>query len=506
MNNESQKILALPAGEYFTTLKKIYIEGKNNLAWDISLISNSNYFKPYKDFIDSKEQIIVMPKLLEKQVWEDDPEACKEIEKIMKESEKLANVPISRILLSNERTIGRGYSKKNYYWQESKVARVVLKNKDVSNIILMRLFKFAIDVMENVKPTLCLGAPTLGAINAVFYFVTKYYDIPFVSCNASLVASGRHFWAADWGTFNTKVAYEFSRKIKTRDKPSESSLQYVTNFRNNPTPLSHYQTMWSDGGNKMNLRNINKGIFNRTLTRVVPIIKRQKIADHKPWIQFIIDSYRTYFLKHIQKYFYTTYSGEQLSGMNYIYYPFHLDPEIVLNVQAPFWHNQLNTIKLLSANLPAGFKLLVREHRYNVGRRSSRYYRELLKLPGVVLLNAFDDQYKYLRHAKLVVTVNGTSGFEGIMLDRPVMTLDRTFYDALGLSTRPSSYVDFGSTVLDLINLNNEQNNNPEKIALFIDAEYNATIDNDADPRLDIESIQEVANNLGKHYTRHKTA
>ena len=504
MSHGNQRVLALPAGEYFDILKKIYIEGKNNLDWAINIITNSDYIKPYKDFIDSKAQVIIMPTLLKKQIWEDDAEQVKKIQQIMVEAEKATHVPLARILLSNERTLGRAYSQRNYYWAESKVARLVLKDKTVSDAILLRLFRFAIDVMEKFNPTLCLGAPTGGTINTVFYFISKYYDIPYVSCMASLVASKRHFWASDWGTFNTKVAFEFSRKLKTHAQPSESSLQYVYDFAYKPMPLAHYRSMWTDTSRAMNLTNINKNIVNRTIHRLVPIIKRQKVADHKPWLQFIIDSYRTYFLKRVQKKFYASYSVEELSKFNYIYYPFHLDPEIVLNVQAPFWHSQFNTIKLLSCNLPAGYKLLVREHRYNTGRRSNRYYKELLKLPGVVLLNAFDNQYKYIQHAKLVVTVNGTTGFEGIMFGRPVMTLDRTFYDALGLSTRPASYVDFGATILDLIQSNESEKSHAEKIALFIDAEHDATIDNDAEPRLDIAAIHEVANNFGKHYTRHK--
>lgn len=494
MNYADAKVLALQSGCYFNVLKKIYVEGKRNLGWEINIITTSEYMKPYTDFIDSTEQLIILPNWLEKQPWEDEPYEVEKIIHIMRESERITKIPVNRILLSNERSIGRAYSKRNYYWPENKLARCALKNNEVPESVLMRSFKFAMDVLEKMKPTLCLGSPTGGIVNTTFYFVTRYLNIPYVACMASLVASKRHFWACDWGTFNTRIAYEFSCKLENHDKPSESSLQYIKKFQKRPKPFPIYQFMWGDKNRLINFYNINKNIINRTLNRLIPIVKRQKVSEPKPLFQFIIYNYRTYFLQMLQKRFYRVLSEDELSTMKYIYYPFHLDPEIVLNVQAPFWHNQLNTIKLLSYNLPAGYKLLVREHRYNVGRRSSRYLKELVRLPGVIFIDGLDNQYKYIKNADLVVTVNGTTGFEGIMMGRPVLTLDRTFYDSLGLSVRPYSYLDFGVVILDAIQSYTVDEFRDERIALFIDAEHQVTVDDDAGPCEEINFIQQVVN------------
>ncbi len=113
--------------------------------------------------------------------------------------------------------------------------------------------------------------------------------------------------------------------------------------------------------------------------------------------------------------------------MKYVYLPLHKDAEFAQTFQATTWHDQRNTVRVLASMLPAGYRLLVREHRMNSGFRPTRGYRELLNLPNVVLLDPHDSQFKYLRYADLVVTENGSSGWEGLVLGRRVLLLSRTF-------------------------------------------------------------------------------
>jgi hypothetical protein len=142
---------------------------------------------------------------------------------------------------------------------------------------------------------------------------------------------------------------------------------------------------------------------------------------------------------------------EELRNKRYIYMAMHKDPEQALNYQAPFWSNQYNTASLLSSVLPDGYSLLVREHRNNRGRRPTRYYKELRRLPGVMLIDGLDDQFKYIRNADLVVTENGSSGWEGLMLGRRVIALDESFYGPADLARRIPVPEDLASVVIDML-------------------------------------------------------
>lgn len=494
MSRYFNKILALPSGGYFHILKKIYIYCKHQLGCRISVLTQTEYIKPYADFIDSNEQLILLPSMLRRQPWEENLDEIERIKQLILAAEMNVRIPINRILLANERTIGRAYSKFHYYWPERKLARLSLKDSDIGYQIIMRMFKFAFDLLNEYQPSLCLGAPTGGLVNTVFYMLTQYLNIPYVACNKSVVATKRHFWALNWGTFNTAVAIKYREKIAEKSPYIQSTINSIKEFRKNPTPLAHYQVKWRNSSKQANLRCINKDILGRILYRLVPIVRRKKLVNPKPLLQFSIDLYRSYVLRRLQKKYYHIFSDEELSSFKYIYYPFHVDPEIVLNVMAPFWHNQLNTIKILSYNLPFGYKLLVREHRYNVGRRCTKYLKQLSQLPGVVLIDAYDNQYKYMKHADLVVTVNGTSGFEGIMLQKPVLTLDKTFYDGLNIAKTISNYLDFGLAILNIIHSFKVTSDYDEKIALFLDSENEVTLPDEASPEVELSYIKKVIN------------
>ena len=451
-------------------------------------------FKPYQNFVDSDSQLYYSPNLLAKQQWEPDPKLQKEIQALMLAAEKIAGVPLNRILLSCERDLGRAYSKADYYWPERKITRRVLKNKEICNQTLARAFKFALDVFNDFKPDFCFGGPTGGLENAIFYFVAKYCGVPHITCMASSIVSERHYWSNEWGSFYTGLKEVLDKKERELYPPSAASLHRVRNFRDNPEPMEVYQKMWSDKSRNINFLNINKRVLERLIHRLVPIIKGEKVLNPKPFFQMMITTYREYILKKTQKKHYSTFSDDELSKFKYIYYAFHQDPEFVLNVRAPFWYNQLNTIKMLSYNLPAGYKLIIREHRHNVGRRSNRYLKELIQYPGVILIDAYDKQYKYLKNASLIVTVNGTTGLEGLFLKKPVLLLDKAFYDVMGLAFTISNNAEFGSLILNAVDYNQFPENYDERLGRFIDAEREVTFSFDEDPGLEIKHIQNMLN------------
>ena len=492
MDYHAKKVLALPFGEYFNVFDKIFTEGKKEWSWDVHLVTTSSYFKPYKNFISSAGQLYVPPGLLKKQDWESDPKQCEAIRAIMMASEKIVRIPLNRILLSHEREAGRAYSKANYYWPEGNIAQKILKNKKITDKILLRAFKFAMDVILDFKPDFCLGGPTGGITNAVFYFVTKYYGIPYISCSLSMVIPNRHFWSSGWGSFNVDVGVALRKMEEKGCQVSSESARYLKEFRKAPEPMPYYKKVWKVQHNRLSLLEINKYIFQRLVNRLVPIIKGEKIVNPKPFFQTMLNSYREYFLKKIQRKLYSVFTDNELSKFKYIYYPFHQEPEFVLNLQAPFWYNQLNTIKMLSYNLPAGYKLIVREHRNNVGRRSSRYLKEIGRYPGVILVDAFDDQYKYIKNANLLVTVNGTSGLEGILLKKNVMILDRTSYDALGLAFRIQNPTEFASLLLDAVENKQFPENYDERLGMFFDAEREVTFSREESPQVEMTYIQNI--------------
>ncbi|MDO8592395.1 MAG: hypothetical protein Q7R92_01310 [bacterium] len=116
---------------------------------------------------------------------------------------------------------------------------------------------------------------------------------------------------------------------------------------------------------------------------------------------------------------------------DFAFFPLHLEPEVATMLMAPFWTDQINLIKQIAKSLPLHFKLYVKEHPTMVGYRTHDYYKKLKKIPNVKLVNPRTGSFDLLKNAKLITTITGTTGWEGILFKKPIITFGDVFYNAL---------------------------------------------------------------------------
>ncbi|MEK7623228.1 MAG: hypothetical protein AAB408_00975, partial [Patescibacteria group bacterium] len=114
---------------------------------------------------------------------------------------------------------------------------------------------------------------------------------------------------------------------------------------------------------------------------------------------------------------------------DFAFFPLHFEPETSLLNIAPFYSDQVMVIGLIARSLPAHFKLYVKEHPAMVNKRSRKYYETLLKIPNVILLDPAIKSFTVIEHTKLILTITGTVGWEGILLGKPVISFGNTFYN-----------------------------------------------------------------------------
>ncbi len=122
---------------------------------------------------------------------------------------------------------------------------------------------------------------------------------------------------------------------------------------------------------------------------------------------------------------------EQLSQREYILYPLHTEPELVLTQFARPFLNQLEVIRNISLSMPVGMKLLVKEHPLMLGRRPLTYYQKLLEIPNVELVDLDLPSEDVLRRAKLVVVIRGAIGLEAAIKQIPVVALGKSLFELL---------------------------------------------------------------------------
>ena len=66
-----------------------------------------------------------------------------------------------------------------------------------------------------------------------------------------------------------------------------------------------------------------------------------------------------------------------------------------------------------------------------LGYRPHSYYKELKKIPNVKLIDPDITSFQIIANAKLITVITGTTGWEAVLLKKPVITFGDVFYNCL---------------------------------------------------------------------------
>lgn len=114
---------------------------------------------------------------------------------------------------------------------------------------------------------------------------------------------------------------------------------------------------------------------------------------------------------------------------HYYYYPLHLEPEATVEYFADgYYSNQIKLIQNIAAQIPAGTYLYVKDHPHYLGYRDVQDYEKLQRIPNVRLLNRNIPSKLIIKNCLGVFTINGSAGFEALMLRKPVVCFGRSYY------------------------------------------------------------------------------
>jgi hypothetical protein len=128
----------------------------------------------------------------------------------------------------------------------------------------------------------------------------------------------------------------------------------------------------------------------------------------------------------------TSFETEVTKGKN-IYFPLHVQPEFTIDVRAPFYTNQLALIENIAKSVPSGYHLVVKDHPGMRGYRPLNYYRELKKLYNVHLLSPSVDSHQIIQSSDAVLTIVGTTAWESILYEKPVVAVGPLAYSFFDL-------------------------------------------------------------------------
>lgn len=133
--------------------------------------------------------------------------------------------------------------------------------------------------------------------------------------------------------------------------------------------------------------------------------------------------------------YYSSVALKSIEHEVYFFMALHMEPEASIQVNTKF-SDQLTIAKQVSSMLPEGVFLYIKEHphQFNLNAadrsyylagvdkfRSVRFYKELLKLQNVRLVDIEIPSEQLIASSKAVLTLSGTASTEAVLLNKPAI-------------------------------------------------------------------------------------
>ena len=155
---------------------------------------------------------------------------------------------------------------------------------------------------------------------------------------------------------------------------------------------------------------------------------------------------------YLQKIVNVRISDIKKNKIKYVYFPLVTEPETSLHGIASDFFFQLSAIQMISRDLPASHKLIVKEHLPAIGRRPKELYKQILELKNVLIADPLEYGINYINESSAVALVTGTAGWEASAIGIPVITFSKynadNFLDHVYYVNNPDDTADILSKII----------------------------------------------------------
>jgi capsule polysaccharide export protein KpsC/LpsZ len=153
--------------------------------------------------------------------------------------------------------------------------------------------------------------------------------------------------------------------------------------------------------------------------------------------------------------------------------------------------------------LPPNVFLYVKDHPHGGNYRNVRDYKALAKIPNVKLIDPQYSGKSLIKKSKGVITINGTAGFEALLLNKHVICFGNAFYSEFKGVNKIKHIRDLAKVLydleiadeckIDLIELNYYLNSlHPGFVSYFANRHNILKIDSKENPELVASGIKEL--------------
>ncbi|WP_069473714.1 capsular polysaccharide export protein, LipB/KpsS family [Candidatus Marithrix sp. Canyon 246] len=320
--------------------------------------------------------------------------------------------------------------------------------------------------------------PPSCAFICVGYSESKKRQLPFLGYQVARVP----------GFFNIGINLQITKMLKNPTPPSYIvKAEDTPDYQKVPQSSLAKTSAWYffKGSGKKLWQAIQSDLFQTSLETGTSIAKWQIKSYWKIFSRKFYYDYLTIFTS-VFNHLHTPLSED----INFLF-PLHYRPEASTSVLAPFYEDDLETIKNIAFSLPHGAYLYVKEHSGAVGNRSLSFYKEILTYPNVRLMD-IDFPVKENWHLlNGIVTLTSTMGFEASQQGVPVLLLGRVFYENYPGVRRIQSWEQLRQELASVAKLERGKPTN-EPMERYLEVCFQGSFNYMADEVLEVDNIEKL--------------
>ncbi len=355
----------------------------------------------------------------------------------LKKYEDMLGTDTLRRIIAADREVGYGLVTCGTV-EHTKLIELTHKNDDMRWAYIVGLLDYIFDFYNTEKPDIVFLYCIAGAVALAMAEVAEHLNIPYAQV---IFARTNDYQILDDDPLGrlkqVKKLYEnaLENPVLVQDKKEEAAA-FFNNFVNQPEMpidtrywikkiMREYSTIGT-------VKNFTKD-FIRWIAISLNIIDAKGYYRQPSCLDMLKDNLKKFFQIHYWLLCTKKTAVDEIVGDSpFLYFPLHVDPEMSTMVLADKLTDQVAVIERISRSMPAGYKLIVKEHIPCIGKRPKGFYDRIRRLPDVHLISPFNNNFELLNKTALTVTITGSACWESIMLGRTPLILGTVHFTNVG--------------------------------------------------------------------------
>jgi hypothetical protein len=282
-------------------------------------------------------------------------------------------------------------------------------------------------IIEKYKPDYVVSETVTGLWNYVLFLLCKHNGIKYLSYQTTK-NTGRYYFSNDqYGSWD-ELESGFKELVKKglSDEEVIIAKEFVQKFREKQL-IPPYMKSSTAFPNLIMYINFPRLFINLRKD----IVQNWLYNNHDYKLGYRISEFRVTFVR-LVRILYTKISKvfEVPSKTDkYILFPIQFQPEATTEIFAPFYRDQIFTIRSIARSLPFAYYLYVKEHSAMPGSKPVKFYKEIRKIPNCKLIDPKNSIEELIANSSAVIVITATTGLESILLNKPTIVFGKVFYN-----------------------------------------------------------------------------